>query len=106
MVILNNNVFCSRYIKLDSATAMKLFLSSKTPQNTSIFGRRISKINYNYFISYIKVIISFIAWPNVIYYASVVIKVISVLHPNTGYPAYVITHPIRNMEFPALSESA
>ena len=49
-----------------------------------------------------------IAWPNVIFYFTVVPKVISIyklIHHNTGHPAYVITYPEIDMTFPTLSAS-
>ena len=108
-MILNKNVFFIGGILLDSVMAMQLWLSSKNLQNTSGFEKWISKINYTSLVSAIKGIMLIIAWPNVIYSASVVIKPISVcnlLHHNTGHPAYVITYTIRDMEFSALLASS
>ena len=88
---------------------MQLKLSSKTFKNISGFGRFILKINDISFISSIKVITSRISWIDVIYYASVLVKVISVcnlLHHNNGHPAYVINYTICDMKSSALSESA
>ena len=67
------------------------------------------KINDTSLISTIKGIISLIAWLNVTYSASVVLKVIytcNFLHHKTRHPAYVIKYPIRNMKFYALLEAA
>ena len=94
---------------LDSAPSMQLLLSLKTLQKTSGFGRCISKINDTSFINAIKIITLRIAWLNAIYSANVLIKDISIcnlLHDNTGHPAYIITYPVRNMTFSALSASA
>ena len=49
-----------------------------------------------------------LAWIDVIYYASVVFKVISVcnlMYHNTGHTMYVITYPIHAMTFDVLSAS-
>ena len=45
-MILHFDVFCSSLEKKRFSTAMKLWLSLKTLQKTSGFGRWISKINY------------------------------------------------------------
>ena len=63
---------------LDSAKAMQIWLSLKTLQKTSGFGRCISKMNDIYFISAIKRIPSRITGLNMVYSTSIVIKVISV----------------------------
>ena len=93
---------------LDSATAMQPLFSLNTLQNTSGFGRFISKIKYTSFINATKGITLRISCLNVVYSSSVVLKTICIynlLHHNTGHPAYVITYPIFNMTFYALSES-
>ena len=75
---------------LDSATAMQLWLSSKTLQNNVVFRRRISKINDNSFISAIKGYLPRISWINKIYSDSVVLKYIYVcnlMHHTTGNTA-------------------
>ena len=100
--VLGENLF-------DSTTEMKIWLSFKTLQKTSGFVRCISKINYISFVTSIKIIMLLIACINAIYYAYVVFKVISVyklLYHNTGHPAYVITYPVCNMKFSALSASS
>ena len=87
---------------------MKFFLSPKTLQNNSGFGRSISKINDISFINNIKGITSRISWINEIYSASDILKVIYVcnlLHHNTRHPAYVIIYPVRNMAFYSLPAS-
>ena len=59
-------------------------------------------------ISTINGITLHISWLNVIYCACVVLKEISVcnlLYYNTGYSTYVITYPVHDMEFSALSAS-
>ena len=48
-------------------------------------------------------------WINAINFSSVALTAISfcnLLHHNTGNPAYVITYPVRDMEYSELSESA
>ena len=108
MVILNSGVFCSCKNLVDSLTAMQIWLSSNILQKTSGFGRLISKIDDNSFISAIKCITSHIHWINAIYSTSIVLKYIYVCnlpHHNTGHPAYGITHPVRDMRFYALSAS-
>ena len=84
---------------------MQLWLSSKTLQNISGFRRYISKMNDTSFISAINVNMPLITCLNTIYSAFVVLKAISVcnlLHPNNGYPAYVITYPVCGMTFSSL----
>ena len=56
-----------------------------------------------------KGIASRIASLNVIYYASVVIKAISIcnsMHHNNGHPLYIIVYPECDMTFYALSVSS
>ena len=56
-----------------------------------------------------KGITSHIAWINLLYFASFVLKVISIcnlLHHNTENNEYIITYPVRNMRLYALSASA
>ena len=86
---------------------MQIWLSLKTSQKTSGFVRCVSKIKYNSLINAIKGITLLIAWIKAIYYASVVLKAIYVfnlLNHNTGHPAYVMTYPVHDMTFSALSE--
>ena len=108
-MILNSDFFVLGGILLDSATAMQLWLSLNHLQNTSVFGRLILIINDTYLISSMIVIASRISWINAVYSASIVLKSISVcnlLHHNIGHIAYVITYPVRNITFYALSASA
>ena len=81
---------------LDSATAIKLLLSSYTLQSTSGFGRCKSKRKDNYFTNTIKGMTLRITWINVMYpdyFAIKEIFVCNLLRHNTGHPAYVITYP-------------
>ena len=94
---------------LDYAMEIQHWLSSKTLQKTSGFGRCISKINNVSFIGAIKGITFLISWFDAIYYASIVLKEIYVckfLHNNSGHTAYIITYHVCNMTCSALSESS
>ena len=92
-------------IILDPVMAMQLWLTLKTFQKTSGFGRYISKINDTSFISAIKRSMARITWLNAIHSASVLligISVYNLIHHNTGHPVYVIIYPVRVMTFYAL----
>ena len=96
-------------IFLDTKTEIQLWLSSKTLQKTAGFVICIPKINNCSFTITIKGITLCITCLNAMYYDSVVIKEISVcnlLNHNTGHLAYVITYPVCNIKFSALSEFA
>ena len=93
MMILHSDMFCSWREFLDSATAIQLGLPLYTLQNTSEFGRCISRIKETSLINAIKVLSSRIAWLNAMYFAFAVFKEISVcnlMHHNNGHPVYVI----------------
>ena len=94
---------------LDSATAMQPLFSLNTLQNTSGFGRFISKIKCTFFINATKGITLRIACLNAIYSDSVLLRgiyVCNLMHRNTRYPIYVMTYPVCDMKFPSLSASA
>ena len=96
-------------IFLVSATAIKPWLPSNTLQDTSVFLRCIMKIKETSLTNSIEGITSRIAWLNKIYSASMVLKAIyicNLLQNNAGHPTYIITYPVHDMKFSALSESA
>ena len=108
MMIINSNIFSwSEFVRLRDSNktliVFKLF--------TEYFRLWKIYIEYkdNFFISTIKYITLRIAYLNVIYYASVVLRAnyfCNLLHHNTWHPTYVITYPVRDMIFSLLSKSA
>ena len=77
-------------------------ITSKTLQNYYGFRILISKINYIYLIRDIKGIMTCITWLNAIYFASVMLKVISIwslTQNKTEHPTYFIMYPKRYMTF-------
>ena len=109
MVILKSDLFCSwrKVVQLYDGNATLVIF--KDFEKNSGSGGYMSKINDIYFIICIKGITLRIAWLNMIYYASILIKAIytyNLLHHNTGHPAYVITYTECDMSFYALLESS
>ena len=107
-MILNSDMFFLVRMFSDSAIAIQLLLSLNNSQNTYGFGRYKSKIKDTSFINDLKVITLSIACLNAIYYSSIILQsiyVCNLLHDNTVHTMYVITYPVRDMTFSALSES-
>ena len=116
-----NNLFCKNLRKWWYLISMSFVYGTvchnTTKNSTTVIFEYYTKdfwiwnmnLENKWYFLYHRGITSRIAWINLIYFASFVLKVISIcnlLHHNTGNNAYIITYPVRNMRFYALSASA